>query len=127
MWRRARYYIDHFLNTSASVSDPVKRTTTAIGRLSKKKTRELLQDRMRQAVSTKPNGKSALISLPYLQTQDATSQRIGFVGVALDENIATDFTNDITLTEGLNKEQSESEKTEKREVLEKLEQLLDND
>jgi hypothetical protein len=50
-------------------------------------------------------GSSTLISLPPLKSEQTKSQRIGFVGVALTQDIGGKFIEGIKIPEGLAEEQ----------------------
>ncbi len=103
MWRRSRYYIDSFLTFAGNVGDKVARTTTGIARLSNAEAKDKLKTRLNQALHTALTEKSALASLPALrQASEKGSQRIGFVGVALDEDVGTKFINGLKIAPGLN-------------------------
>lgn len=101
MWRRARYYIDEFLRAVDSVSDPVKRVTTGVARFPRAAAQALLRQRLHQSVGTAMTGSSTLIALPPLKSEQTKSQRIGFVGVALTQEIGDKFIEGVKIPEGL--------------------------
>jgi hypothetical protein len=103
MWRRSRYYIDHFWSFAAGVSDPVKRTMTGIGRLSHEEAKEMLRTRLGQALGTGITGSTSLIALPNLKSEDGESHREGFVGVALTREVGEKFIDGITIPKGREK------------------------
>jgi len=105
MWRRARYYIDAFFRTVDSVSDPVKRATTGIARFPRSAAQALLRQRLHQCTGAALTGSSTLISLPPLKSEQTKSQRIGFVGVALTQDIGEKFIEGVKIPEGLAEEQ----------------------
>lgn len=105
MWKRARYYIDEFLRAFDSVSDPVKRATTGIARLPRSAAQSLLRQRLNQCVGTAMTGSSTLISLPPLKSEERKSQRVGFVGVALTQELGERLIEGIKIPEGLAEEQ----------------------
>jgi hypothetical protein len=100
MWKRSRYLVDAFLQYAASVSDPVKRATTGMSRLSRSQAKEVLEMRLRQALGTAMIGQTALFALPELAGESQVSQRIGFVGVALDEEIGKALIESISIPKG---------------------------
>ena len=108
MWKRSRYYVDSFLNFAANVSDPVKRSITGIARLSRTQAKELLDTRLSQAMGTAMIGQTSLFALPNLQSDNEESQRIGFVGVALDEEIGKALIESISIPRGMREHESES-------------------
>lgn len=105
MWRRARYYIDEFLRAVDSVSDPVKRATTGIARLPRTAAQALLRQRLHQCVGAAMTGSSTLISLPPLKSEQTKSQRTGFVGIALTQEMGEKLIEGIRIPEGLAEEQ----------------------
>lgn len=117
MWSRARYYIDEFLRAVDSVSDPVKRATTGVARLPRAAAQALLRQRLYQCVGAAMTGSSTLISLPSLKSEQSRSQRIGFVGVALTQEIGEIFIKGIKIPEGLAEEQLERDLSELFELL----------
>ncbi len=105
LWRRARYYIDEFFRAVDSVSDPVKRATTGIARLPRLAAQALLRQRLHQCMGAAMTGSSTLISLPPLKSEQTKSQRIGFVGVALTQDIGERFIEGVKIPEGLAEEE----------------------
>lgn len=106
MWRRARYYIGEFLRVVDSVSDPVKRATTGIARFPRVAAQALLRQRLHQCIGTAMTGSSTLISLPPLKSEQTKSQRIGFVGIALTQEVGERLIEGIRIPEGLAEEQA---------------------
>lgn len=106
MWERARYFIDSFFQTYANAGDPVMRSTTGLSQLSIDEVKNLLRDRLKKAMTRGgEKGKVALAVLPELSNLEnklTSSQRIGFVGVALTEEIGTELINKLLVAEGLN-------------------------
>ena len=105
MWRRARYFVDEFLRAVDSVSDPVKRATTGVALFPRAAAQAFLRQRLHQCIGTAMTGSSTLISLPPLKPEQTKSQRIGFVGVALTQEIGEKFIEGIKIPEGLAEEQ----------------------
>lgn len=105
MWRRSRYFIDEFLRAVDSVSDPVKRATTGVARFPRAAAQAFLRQRLHQCVGAAMTGSSTLISLPPLKSEQTKSQRVGFVGVALTQEIGEKFIEGVKIPEGLAEEQ----------------------
>ncbi len=105
MWRRARYFIDEFLRTVDSASDPVKRASTGIARFPRMAVRALLRQRLHQAIGAAMTGASTLIALPPLKSEQTRSKRLGFVGVALTREVGEKFIEGVKIPEGLAEEQ----------------------
>lgn len=101
MWKRSRYFIDEFLRAVDSVSDPVKRASTGVARLSRTEAQELLRKRLHQCVGTALAGSSTLISLPPLKSEKSHSQRVGFTSVALTQELGEKFIEGINIPQGL--------------------------
>lgn len=108
MWKRSRYYIDAFFSTVANASDPIKRASTGIARLSESEVRELLRDRLATVIASAETGQSSLSSLPDLKITDADGnkmptsqgQRLGFIGVALTREIGEELIRTIAIPPG---------------------------
>ncbi len=100
MWKRSRYTIDTFFSTVANATDADKRKMTGIGRIQKTRLKEILRDRFGTAIAAAQNGKVSLSALPDLQADGKSSQRLGFVGVALTRAIGEDLIRDIDIPEG---------------------------
>jgi hypothetical protein len=108
MWKRSRYFVDAFFSTVANASDPIKRASTGIGRLSDSEVRELLRDRLATVIATEEPGKASLASLPDLKITDDRGnelpgnkgQRLGFIGVALTEEIGGELIKTISIPPG---------------------------
>jgi hypothetical protein len=101
MWARARYYIDEFLRAVNSVSSPLKRITTGIGLFSESAAKALIRRRLQQCVARAMTGSIILLSLPPLRSPDTSSQRIGFVGTLLAQDLGEKFIEEIQIAEGL--------------------------
>lgn len=101
MWSRSRYFIDAFLQYAGSASDPVQRTITGIARLSRDRVKNMLRARLNQALGTAMTGPLSLVSLPDLKTNGSKSQRIGFVGTALTQEVGERFIEGIKIPDGL--------------------------
>jgi hypothetical protein len=105
MWKRSRYFIDALFQVYASASDPVFRSTTAIAKLPKDSIKDLLKQRLQIAIgSGADKGKVALAALPELSNLEnklTRSNRIGFVGVALTQDIGTEIINKLQIVDGL--------------------------
>jgi hypothetical protein len=110
MWRRSRYYIDAFFSTVASVGDPVQRTTTGIARFSEAQARELLRTRLRHATSAADSELTSLAALPQLKAAGAGpgSQRVGFVGVALTDEIGERFIREVHIPDSGSEQDDET-------------------
>lgn len=106
MWKRARYYTNAFWEFAANASDPVKRATTGIARLSEARVKEIIRSRLAQAVGTAMTGYTSLVSLPDLKAEGSDSQRVGFVGGALNREIGDKFIEGIRIPEGLLEKQA---------------------
>jgi hypothetical protein len=106
MWSRSRYFIDALFQSYASCGDPVLRSITGLGRLSKDEAKDLLRRRLQTAMGTGgEKGKVALAALPELGTSDnkkTRSNRLGFIGAALTQDIGTELINKLQIAEGLN-------------------------
>ena len=94
MWKRSHYYLDAFFQFVAGASDARKRAVTGLSRLSKAQVYELIGVRLNQALGTAMTGQASLFALPELRKgkkeddiKDITSQRMGFIGVVLDQEI----------------------------------------
>jgi hypothetical protein len=87
MWTRSRYYIDAFFQLAANATDPVRRQNTGLSRFSPERLKNLLGQRLNQAIGGASSGQTALTCLPNLKASGEPSQRIGFVGVALTKDI----------------------------------------
>jgi hypothetical protein len=110
MWRRSRYMIDAFLGFAGNVSNPDKRANTGISRYPKDIAREMLRKRFSQAIGASLREQSALASLPPLQTANEGSSRIGFVGVAMSNQLATRYIDGIDIPPGMNEDEGSSRK-----------------
>ncbi|MCS7304122.1 MAG: hypothetical protein NZ602_03305 [Thermoguttaceae bacterium] len=108
MWTRARYYIDEFLRAVNSVSSPLKRMTTGVALFSESAAKALVRRRLHQCVARAMSGSTILLSLPPLKSPNTQSQRIGFVGPLLTQDLGEKFVEDIKIAEGLG-EPSEGE------------------
>ncbi len=119
MWRRSRYFIDAFWQTVATVSDPVKRSTTGVARLSEAQVRDMLRMRLSQAISTADNERTSIAALPPLMSgAKESSKRLGFVGVALTEEIGQKVINGLHIPKGLESRSNNS--GDKSAMLEQL-------
>ncbi len=124
MWRRGRYFIDAFFETAAVAADPVKRATTGVARLSERQIRDMLGKRLRTATSTADMELTSLAALPKLKGSDSSgSRRIGFVGVALTEEIGEKFIKDIDIPKSGAEKQEMSSDDQLLQFQEMLRQL----
>jgi len=92
MWQRSRYYIDAFFQLAASATDPIRRQNNGLNRFSPDRLKDLLGQRLNQALGGDSSGQTALTCLPNVKktgesSPGESSQRIGFVGVALTKEI----------------------------------------
>ncbi len=120
MWGRARYYIDEFLRAVNSVSNPLKRIATGVALFSEAAAKALVRRRLQQCVARAMTGSTILLSLPPLRSPHTQSQRIGFVGTLLTQDLGEKFIEEIQIAEGL----SESSEAEEKGVSELLDLLM---
>jgi hypothetical protein len=108
------------LSFGGNVSNPEKRASTGIARLSKDIAREMLRQRYIQAVGASLKEQSALASLPPLKSAGEGSSRVGFVGVAMSTQLATKYIDGIDIPPGMNEDQA----TTRKGVMEQLRRAL---
>ena len=94
MWRRSRYLIDSFFDTSASISDVGIRATTGWARYNDEEAQGVLDYRARSTLASRMAGLVSLMAL------DADDNRVGFVGVGLNEAVATEVVRATTIAAG---------------------------
>lgn len=101
MWKKARYFLDAFFQFAANAADPAKRTNTGIARLTINQVKSTLKKRLNQALATSVRGYTSLASLPELKGDSTSSERVGFIGIALNREVGEKFIEGINIPHGL--------------------------
>ncbi len=127
MWKRSRYTIDAFFQTYASAGDSVMRAITGISRFSKDEMRDLLRKRLQAAVGAGgEKGKVALAALPELSKLEnklTNSNRVGFVGVALTQEIGIELINKLLIADGLSDKEFSSHSQQQDQLMNLLKMI----